>query len=148
MMKKILFIACLFLFCGCDPFDENKQSVWAIVNNTDEDILIETSLASDKEMVIEVSAKGTLTGLQYRPNDAQSFNAFFIGYSNDAVSLYNTINIYSADKSRLLKTWYISEMNADGRQFFDEAYWVKTTYQEDKWDCTEWIFRILSEDIH
>jgi hypothetical protein len=160
--KIVLFIYVSLLLMGCDPkeaLDPTNRCLWIVTNNTKEDIWIKSELSVDEtEKYLKTNGSYTFYRGGVPKGEVVDFQDFFIAYIKDSHLLFQTVEIYNADKTRLLKKWTISELNNPGCQFFNEKCWTKEEWQSkepyetfttsDGWyNYHRWTFEITSEDI-
>lgn len=162
-IKSILLcVLILLVFVGCDPkeaLDPTNRCLWIVKNSTGEAVWIKSGLSVDEfEKYLKVGESKTFDRGGVSKDGVVDFQDFFSVYINGGNSSYQTVEIYNADKTKLLKKWRISESTNSGRQFFNESYWTKKewsstdpyehfTDQSGWYNYYEWTFEILPEDI-
>ena len=58
----------------------------------------------------------------------------------------DSVAVYALD-GKTLKVWRKSEQNEENQQFFDESFWKKREWEDERHTYHEWTFELLPEDI-
>ena len=147
-MKYLIVIAILVGLQACDPdecLDPSNRCRWYITNLTGDSLLIRSHHTYSFEAPMFLMQDTTILIDNTAFAKWESKEIFFQGLY-DFNTIDDSIVVYNIKGDELI-VWKESQRNAPGKQFFNEEYWQKREWKEEKYTYYEWTFELLPEDI-
>ena len=146
VFKYLAIIALLVGIQACNPSDyrdPRNKCEWFLKNSTGDSIVVWKNFYSPNYEVVPNGSTITVygAGIASFEKTSDMFNWIF-----DAVVVEDSLRIFDLNNV-MLKTWVQFQRNTPGKQFFNEEYWQKREWKEEKYTYHEWTFELLPEDL-
>jgi hypothetical protein len=160
--KKVVFISLLIIgiisFHSCDPewaLNPKFRGHWVVKNSTPDTLKllfsnVDLSYVTPYYHIIPPDSiedlfflKNEGAGIGNSTSEAEAgFDSFYASATGreDSIVVYSSVN-------KKLKVWREFDRGLLGKQFFNEASWIKQIWESGVYTHYEWTFEITPEDI-